>query len=546
MKNGKWLILGLLFVYVVGLGGCYSCRSYHEMKGTGPVDPAVADKPYWHEDCRPLVPAQAEPLPAKRKGPVETVLDPIMPKETACGRSMMINHYPCSACRIVKVQKDMPEKAIPNNEFDYVIEITNVSDMPVVNVELTEHLSENFKFASAEPSSKVTDGKAMWKMDMLEAGESAMVKVTGMATKTGCIKNCSTIDYDVPVCTVTEVVQPELMLQMIAPSKVMRCDPIEVKYVVSNGGTGMAEDVKVEQKLPSGLMTADGGSSVMLRAGDLKPGQSKEYTVKLNASKADKFTGKALAMGAGGLKADSGEKSITIVEPVLKISKDGPKMTYLGKMITYQIKVTNSGSATAENLVIEDMVPNNVKFVRASDGGQMGMGKVTWKLGSLAAGASRQVSAVYQAVSSGKVMNKATASAYCAAPVTASSESSVEGIAAVLLEVIDVEDPIEVGNNETYIITATNQGTADATNVKIVCTIEDNQSYVSSSGATRASVSGSKIEFAPLGSLAPKAKATWRVVVKAEEAGSVLFGVKMTLDQIDRPVDETESTRLYE
>ena len=52
--------------------------------------------------------------------------------------------------------------------------------------------------------------------------------------------------------------------------------------------------------------------------------------------------------------------------------------------------------------------------------------------------------------------------------------------------------------------------------------------------------------FAPLAKPAPKAKAEWRVVVKAVKAGDVRFKVTMNTDQLTRPVEETESTNLYE
>ena len=84
------------------------------------------------------------------------------------------------------------------------------------------------------------------------------------------------------------------------------------------------------------------------------------------------------------------------------------------------------------------------------------------------------------------------------------------------------------------------------TDIAIVCTLEENETYVSSSGATRGRLEGNKITFQPLGSLAPKAKAQWNVVVKAVKAGDVRFTVTMNSDQLTRSVEETESTNLYE
>ncbi|AQQ69828.1 hypothetical protein SMSP2_00162 [Limihaloglobus sulfuriphilus] len=61
----------------------------------------------------------------------------------------------------------------------------------------------------------------------------------------------------------------------------------------------------------------------------------------------------------------------------------------------------------------------------------------------------------------------------CAEAVDASIATQVEGIAAVLLEVIDVEDPIDLGKETTYVITAANQGTSTDSHIKIFCELED-------------------------------------------------------------------------
>ncbi len=82
-------------------------------------------------------------------------------------------------------------------------------------------------------------------------------------------------------------------------------------------------------------------------------------------------------------------------------------------------------------------------------------------------------------------------------------------------------------------VTVTNKGDASANNLMI----ED----VAPAGSLAENV----ITFRPLASLAPKAKATWRVVVKAKDADNVRFKVAMNSDQLTRPVEETESTNFY-
>jgi uncharacterized repeat protein (TIGR01451 family) len=195
------------------------------------------------------------------------------------------------------------------------------------------------------------------------------------------------------------------------------------------------------------------------------------------------------------------------------------------------------------------MVPDGVQFNSATAGGNFthtSPGKVTWNIGSLEPQQTTKVSMTVTMNETGSMVARATAKAYCAESVSDSAETEVSGIPGILLEVIDVSDPIEVGQNETYIITVTNQGSKEDTNIIITCTLESGMEYVSSSGPTTAKVMGSEITFEPLPSLAPKAQTSWQVVVKALDTGDKRFKAVMNTDQLTRSVEETEATNFYE
>ena len=66
--------------------------------------------------------------------------------------------------------------------------------------------------------------------------------------------------------------------------------------------------------------------------------------------------------------------------------------------ITYSLKVTNTGNATATNVVLTDTLPSGVTFKSASDGGTESGGVVTWNLGSIAAGDHKTVTVVVETV----------------------------------------------------------------------------------------------------------------------------------------------------
>jgi hypothetical protein len=172
--------------------------------------------------------------------------------------------------------------------------------------------------------------------------------------------------------------------------------------------------------------------------------------------------------------------------------------------------------------------------------------KVVWQLGTLAVSASKKVSITYALTEAGSLAQVATAAAVCADTVAAAAETTVYGIAAVLLEVIDTEDPVQVGGQTTYLITATNQGSSPSTNVQVVATVEDAEEIVEASGPTPVTVEGNTATSAPLATLAPKAKATWQITIKALKPGDVRFRATMTTAELGRSVEETEATQLYE
>ena len=165
-------------------------------------------------------------------------------------------------------------------------------------------------------------------------------------------------------------------------------------------------------------------------------------------------------------------------------------------------------------------------------------------LGTLKPGDSATVDVKVNAARMGTAKNVAVAKAFCAED-EASAVTVIRGIPAILLECIDIADPIQIGKIETYEITVTNQGTAEDTNILIKCVLPPEMTYVGTTGPTQATVSGQTVTFAPVKTLAPKAKITFTVKARGVSAGDSRFKVTLDSDQITSPVEETESTTVY-
>ncbi|MCG8409358.1 MAG: DUF11 domain-containing protein [Phycisphaerales bacterium] len=230
--------------------------------------------------------------------------------------------------------------------------------------------------------------------------------------------------------------------------------------------------------------------------------------------------------------------------PMVELTKRCPSLRYLGRNATFEITVTNRGTGTANDVVVTDVIPAGLDFVGADNGGTRQGNNIVWRVGKLDAGQNRVLKATFLCNRIGRFKNSARVT-YCAEAV-ASCEMEVKGIPAILLECVDDPDPIEINGTLTYTITVTNQGTAVGTNIVINCTLPAQQEYVSATGPTNARAAGKNITFAPLPTLAAKAKATYRVKVRGVGEGDVRFRVELKSDQINTPVMETESTHIYQ
>jgi len=463
------------------------------------------------------------------------------------GQRTISRIYPCPESGNVRLDKVMPGQVVVNQPFTYLLKVTNLTGATLSPVVVTEELPENFELSGAEPTAK-QDGKILvWEIDSLAPRAVVEIKVSGVASKTESLKYCTNVVTPVDTtCASVQVIQPRLKLTKIAPEGVLLCDPIHVKFVVANTGTGVAKDVKIVDTLPEGLLTVDGKNELVISVGTLAAGQTKEFFAEFKASKPAKYVSKAVAISSDGQRVESEPVATVVDQPVLTITQSGPEKVYVGRSLTYEITVTNESDAPAKNVVIENDIPASVTSMKATAGAKLTGKKIVWPLGTLGPKASRTVHISFSPTKKGTITNNVRATAQCTEIMTASVQTVVRAIPAVLLEVIDVLDPVEVGGRTTYVIVVTNQGSAPSTNVSIVCGLEGNVRYVSSSGATNGSLENGTLAFAPLSRLAPKTKATWRVVITAVKPGDTRFKVTMNADELSRPVEETEATRVYE
>lgn len=446
----------------------------------------------------------------------------------------------------IYLDKGQPTEVQAGQDFEYRLQVENLTDHVLENVEVADQLPSSFSFQKASPAPQSQDdGDVRWLVGDLGPGQRKLIKVTGKAEDVGLLTSCASVSYNTSVCTVVQVVQPAIQITRSAPAQVLLCEPIPVRYVVTNTGTGTARNVQIMERLED-CVRGGSGKIVRFDIPSLEAGQSREFTANLEATETCTFSGTAKVVADGDLSDESDPMETMILRPALEIAVSCPEETFIGRKITHEIEVKNVGDGEARDTTVECPLPLGARFVEASDLGRLLGSKIVWDLGTLNSEDARNLTVTYAAEQPTAVRTAATARAFCAEAATDNCVTRAVGIPAVLLEVVDLEDPILVGENVTYEIRVTNQGTAPGTNIKIACELEGGMAFLNTGGISRGNRTENDVTFEPLSSLAPKASATWTLTVRASEKGSVRFKVKMTSDQIDRPVEETEATNFYQ
>lgn len=495
---------------------------------------------------------------------------------------------------LLMLRKIGPAQVVANEEFEYTIEVFNPTDKALLkNVIIRDYISPGVRIVGSTPTwsyigAKKEEGEWIpdwdragpdldnvpvapprietqarqpgaprmsqmpeirWFIEELYPEKLVTIKVRARATTASEIRNCATADYEIAACIVSTVVAPQLALQTILEPEFLICatDQTDIRFIVTNSGTAEVRNVVVRAPLPEGMTTVEGRREIVVNVGNVGAQQSREITQRLRVTRPGSYTIRARAVAANDMATDAASVSITAFQGAISIAVRGPAEDYVGLPAEYDILVTNTGDARVRDVVIEGRAPAGMEFVDASSGGSLQGDRVVWRFEQLAAGQAQRVGARFRGQEPGVVRFVGTARGVCVGDVSEIVTTRLEGVPALLVEVVDKQDPVRVGEEEVYEIQVTNQGTANQTNVIVQTAIEQAQEFMSATGATAtAAAPGARsVTFEPLPVLAPKETAVWRVVVRCVTPGDIRFAVEVSSDQHGRPVRETEATSVY-
>jgi uncharacterized repeat protein (TIGR01451 family) len=191
-------------------------------------------------------------------------------------------------------------------------------------------------------------------------------------------------------------------------------------------------------------------------------------------------------------------------QPTLVIQKFAPGEIQVGKPAKFVLQVRNSGAQAADNVMIQDEIPQGTQLVSTSPAATTEGSRLVWQLGKLSAGEDRTVEMQLMPKTEGDIGSVAT--------VTYSALASVKTHCTMPQLAIRMTAPSEVmiGKQQHVKIELRNPGSGDATGVMLFENVPPNVKHVS----------GPALEF-EIGTLRAGETRELDLVLLAEKAGKV-------------------------
>jgi uncharacterized repeat protein (TIGR01451 family) len=444
------------------------------------------------------------------------------------------------------IQKLAPKEIQVGRPTAFRVVVRNIGQIPACAVEVRDLVPKGTQLLGTKPQAgRGAQGEVVWSLGTIRPGEESAVEMQLMPNAEGEIGSVASVHFGADASARTVATRPQLAVETTGPQKVLIGEQVVLSITISNPGSGVATGIVLEEHIPPGL-SHPAGAELEYPVGELKPGEKRKLDLPLVANRPGAITNHLSVRGDGNLRADH-KLDLEVLAPLLDVALEGPKRRYLERQATYTLSVANPGTAPAKQVELIASLPPGLKFVSCNNAGyyEETSRTVRWKLEELPANESGAVELVTMPVEAGQHAIKFRGAAQKGLLVEKEQPVMIEGVAAVLFQVADIEDPIGVGGETVYEVRAVNRGSKAADNVRLTIELPPEMKPLSAEGPSRHRIEGNRVVFDGLARLAPKADTAYRIRVKAVGAGDLRARFLLQTDDMQSPVTKEESTRVF-
>jgi uncharacterized repeat protein (TIGR01451 family) len=401
----------------------------------------------------------------------------------------------------VTVDVQGPASMNLNQEATLKLIVRNTGTSDALNVDVQDELPEGLQYVSSQPEMRVTaDTHLSLRFNNVPAGSDRLITIRVKPTKTGPFDHAATVRFETGCKSRTRVLEPKLKVDIIANptvGKVLKGQAVEFKVTVTNTGDGPARNVAIQANLTPGLRHESGERtedrmSYELSLPELMPGQAEKLdplVVDAIGGGDQSCTVVAKSPDVVFVKEDAeNTKTVSVVEPKLKLTLKGPDSRYTDTVADYEITLENPGTAPARKLRVLATLPVSGRLVQVPpdahyDGTTR---RLYWSIDQVEAGA-KPMAFPFQVRMGGighyQLLAEATGDG--ALKSWDRHDTEVMGMPDVDLVVSESKRVLDVGGTTIFQIRLRNYGTKDATNLQVTANLSKNLQVEKANGSSK-------------------------------------------------------------
>ena len=341
----------------------------------------------------------------------------------------------------VTIHKLAPDEIQVGKRCTFAIRVQNTGQRTAQNVKIHDEVPLGTELVGTAPRAQVSGSQVVWDIGALSVGEQRTVELELIPTDEGELGSVATVSFSMQASAKAKCTRPELALRLSSKAQVHAGQNQVVQVEVSNPGTGDATNVMLLETVPTGV-SHEAGPTVEFEVGTLRPGEARRMDLVLTAEQAGKITNVMTARADANLQVQA-SCEFEVIAPELQLTVDGPKKRYLERPATYHVSVDNPGTASAKEVELVTKLPKGLQFVSANNMGEYDSGRhsVHWSLAELPANERGTVELVALPIEVGEQTLQIETKARQGLQDRTEARVVVDGIVALMFEVVDVESP---------------------------------------------------------------------------------------------------------
>ena len=253
--------------------------------------------------------------------------------------------------------------------------------------------------------------------------------------------------------------QPRLTIEKVAQQQAVIDQPFIYSIIVKNTGTVDAHNVVIEDRIPKGtelLGTAPQaeltGKRLIWNHLVLKPNEEKKISIKVIPKQEGPIGSVARVYFATEVSAE-----IVVAAPQLDFTVKAPSEVRVGQHFDLVFSLKNVGTVDANNIIVRDMVPDELKHEAGSD--------IECPIGKMSPQECREIVLPVTAIKTGSLVNKAVLTADSS--VRKSLDSAIDVIGEVLVLTRTGQNKLYVEKPAAFTNNIRNEGNRRADRIRI-------------------------------------------------------------------------------